>query len=210
MDEQFVDAMWKVARENRDWIAQMGRFGEIVNLDKMEAARRQLKMAVWLWFKEADIASIHTLTGAAFGILAGLYHHKFKRLPAPFDEQYMHEELRGYMKQLRNVMRSAEDFLKHSRKDPDKIQPISPLWTAYYIFHAIKTYMELHDGECDQVLLSLFIIRFRILCPEVFGDGPTPRFDERWDVERFKNIRSNAEFFAMVGGRLGEGPPTGN
>ena len=41
-------------------------------ISKLDAARRQLESAIFLYFNEADPVSIHTLTAAAYNILKDL------------------------------------------------------------------------------------------------------------------------------------------
>src|SRR5437667_6278574 len=44
----------------------------VLRLRKIEAAKRQIESAIWLWFVDADIVSVHTLTLAAHRILLEL------------------------------------------------------------------------------------------------------------------------------------------
>src|SRR5436190_21262400 len=44
----------------------------LLRLRKIEAAKRQIESAIWLWFTDADIVSVHTLTLAAHRILLEL------------------------------------------------------------------------------------------------------------------------------------------
>jgi hypothetical protein len=167
----------------------------------MAAARRQLNTAIWLWFKEADPASIHTLTAAAFRVLAALYFHEKKRPPTPLNEDDLPDELRPYAKQLRNELARAETFLKHARTDPDDTHPIPLAWTENLIFNAIKAYTEL-KGTCDQPLMSLFIMRFSVLNPDIFGGkaNVAPLLQKGCDIETLKHL-SRVEFFGRFGGQ---------
>src|SRR5881394_2868805 len=44
----------------------------LLRLRKIDAAKRQIESAIWLWFVDADIVSVHTLTLAAHRILLQL------------------------------------------------------------------------------------------------------------------------------------------
>jgi len=48
----------------------------IESASKLDAATRQLHMAIRLYFQDADPLAIHTLAGAAHGILADLARHR--------------------------------------------------------------------------------------------------------------------------------------
>ena len=45
---------------------------QIVRLSKIEVARRQIESAIWLWFVDDDIVSVHTLAAAAHRTLVEL------------------------------------------------------------------------------------------------------------------------------------------
>src|SRR5437763_9710051 len=130
------------------------KVGEPVRLDKMTAARRQLNSAIWLWFKEGDPASIHTLTGAAFGILDALYYRKFKRRPVPLNEVNMPEYLRPHAKKLRDLISLSQDYLKHARYDADESHDLPVGFTDHYIYGSIRAYWELNPREWNQPLMS--------------------------------------------------------
>src|SRR4051794_5016848 len=44
----------------------------LVKLSKIEAARRQIESAIWLWFVDDDMVSVQTLAAAAHRTLADL------------------------------------------------------------------------------------------------------------------------------------------
>lgn len=194
MDKRFAKALSDVAASDPEEFKRYSA-GPFLKLNKMAAARRQLNTAIWLWFQEGDSASIHTLTGAAFGILRDLYYREKKQQPAPFNADEMPEELREHAKNIRNLMTQTEGFLKHARTDPDATHALPAQFTEHYLFNAIKAYSEI-KGECDQPLMSMFVIRFSARHPDVFGGSATvrPAFQEGWDIDTLKNL-SRIEYF---------------
>lgn len=50
-----------------------------MHISKLEAARRQLEAAIRLFFLNGDPVAIHTLTGAARGLLGDLSHAEGKK-----------------------------------------------------------------------------------------------------------------------------------
>jgi phage terminase large subunit-like protein len=141
----------------------------VIQLNKMAAARRQLNTAVWLWFREGDPASIHTMTGAAFGVLSDLYFHRYKVRPVPLDTGNFPAEFKGFEKGLRDMMAATQTFLKHAQWDPDGIHTFSVLWSEHYLFNAISAYAKLkgtpEQPHCNEPLMTLFILRIQSLSP---------------------------------------------
>jgi hypothetical protein len=177
---------------------------EIQRFSKMEAARRQLNTAIWLWFKDGDMASVHTLTGAAFGILHDLYQHRHKSRPIPFDEKYMPK---GYEKVIRNMLKEDETFFKHARKDPNAIHELPTEWTGIYLITTVRVYSDLMgESESLHPLMSLLTVWFRMTRPDIFFDDAPPLVLKLLDVERVKNL-SKVEFFAESGGPFLPEPP---
>ena len=184
---------------------------QFVQLNKMAAARRQLNTAIWLWFREGDPASIHTLAGAAFGVLSDLYFHRYKQRPVPLDTAHFPDELKGFEDDLRNGMAATHTFLKHALWDPDATHTFSVGWTEHYIFNAICAYSKLKGTldkpNCDQVLMSLFINRFSLFHPDIFGGKiSVPAFQEGWGIDSLKKL-SRVDYFRRFGGPLFSAPP---
>jgi hypothetical protein len=206
MDQRFIDALMGFATSHAEEFDQALE-GGFLELSKMAAARRQLNTAIWLWFKEADLASIHTLTAAAFRVLAALYFHEKKQQPTPLNEADLPNELRPYAKSIRNLLAQSETFLKHARLDPDDTHAIPVAWTENFIFNAIKAYTEL-KGTCDQPLMSLFIMRFSAIHPDIFGgiSSVAPLLQKGVDIETLKRL-SRVEFFDRFGGEHRFLPP---
>ena len=81
---------------------------------KLEAATRQLRTAVRLFFEEADCLSVHSLAAAVHAVLRDLSAHAgSKSMVKP----------PGYDKRIN----FAENFLKHANEDPSGKMYIDPL-----------------------------------------------------------------------------------
>jgi hypothetical protein len=177
--------------------------GEILYFSKMESARRQLVTAIWLWFKGADIVSVHSVTGAAFGILHDLSQHRKKGRPIPFDETYMPK---GYEKDIRDLLKSDEVFFKHARKDPDAIHELHTVWTETYVLSTCRAYAQLMEAdERLHPLVSLFVFWSWLKHPELFENAP-PFQVKSLDVEKVKKLE-RVEFFEELGGPFFPEPP---
>jgi len=85
---------------------------QIENISKLDAAERQLKTAIRLFFGEGDVVSIHTLVAAADGILTGLC--QAKGVPPGYlrdTELYIKPE--GWF----SVLNESQNFFKHADRD---------------------------------------------------------------------------------------------
>ena len=88
---------------------------EKIRVTKLDAARRQLRTAIQLWFADGDPVAIHALSFAAHEIIHRLYRKKgLKNLV--FDSHLIKEE---YRKEF--LLRLKEDaaFFKHAERDAD-------------------------------------------------------------------------------------------
>jgi len=170
----------------------------------MEAARRQILTAIWLWFKDADIVSIHSITAAAFGILHDLSQHRKKGRPGVFNEKFMPK---GFEKDIRDLLKSDETFFKHARKDPDAIHELHTVWTETYILSAVEAFNSLKGNDENlHPLVSLFVFWTRLKHPELFHRD-APEFNVKTvDIERVKKL-GRVEFFEELGGPFLPEPP---
>ena len=81
----------------------------VSEVQKIDAARRQLDEAIRLWMEGRDPLAIHTLTMAAFGVLYDVAEHR--GLLQEDDPVVLHPSERRQFRKLAN-------FLKHADKDP--------------------------------------------------------------------------------------------
>jgi hypothetical protein len=170
-----------------------------VSVTKLLAAEQQLTTALRLWFTDTDPVSTHTLAGAAGGIIYDLYHHKYKRRPAPFDPKDLPTGITA--RQIRSLLREAETFFKHARSDPAGTYNFDPKWTRLYFWIVISAYMKLAPDGPTPLMLA-FTFYFVIHHPELFRVGTAPLVKEGWNVERLYKL-SKQEFIVDIGRRWG-------
>jgi|ERR1700736_2079767 len=84
-----------------------------VTLNKLAVAKRQIDTAIWLWFNDGDVVSIVSLTGAALGVLDGLYQKAKKGRPFPFDEKTIPKR----RKRAGRFHSTKRPFLQDSRRE---------------------------------------------------------------------------------------------
>ncbi len=81
-----------------------------ITLTKMEAARRQLRSAIELWFAEGDPVSVHTLAAAAHQIIHDL-NRRNKGPDLLRDTKFIKSE---YRNEFVSDIKSASNFMKHA------------------------------------------------------------------------------------------------
>jgi hypothetical protein len=86
-----------------------------ITVTKLDAAQRQLRTAIRLWFGDGDPVSIHTLLSAAHEIIHRLYRNKGLR-NLIFDSDLIADEFRG---DWARKFKEAPNFFKHASQDSD-------------------------------------------------------------------------------------------
>jgi hypothetical protein len=100
---------------------------------KFDAGRRQLKMAIRLWFQDDDPVSIHTLAAAAYEIL-----HNLSRLKGGTDLLFDSKAIReDYRKDFIKRIKSTSQFFKHADRDPDGTAELSTLDTEVLLIYSM-------------------------------------------------------------------------
>lgn len=97
---------------------------------KLDAAKRQLKTAIRMFFEDGDTVSIHTLAAAAHEILRDLHRARGEQLGSLKD--YI-ELLPGKQDEARRKANEAENFFKHADRDPDAALEFLPLQTEFLL-----------------------------------------------------------------------------
>src|ERR1700736_2079770 len=140
-----------------------------VTLNKLAVAKRQIDTAIWLWFNDGDVVSIVSLTGAALGVLDGLYQKAKKGRPFPFDEKTIPPGLTP--RDARNIVKEAEVFSKHARSDADKTFDYRFDKVTAYLYCAVSAYYNLTGEHKESELQPLFWTRYGLMHPVIFKDG---------------------------------------
>jgi hypothetical protein len=88
-----------------------------ITLSKLEAASRQLRTAITLWFDEGDPVSVHTLAFAAYEIFHTVSAHRDPyRRDLLFDSDWIKDE---YRRDWNKHIRREANFFKHGDRDPE-------------------------------------------------------------------------------------------
>jgi hypothetical protein len=103
------------------------------HVTKLESARRQLRVAISLWFQDADEIAVHTLACAAHQIIHDINQKKGGR-DLLFDSLIFKDE---YRREAVKWLKRDMNFFKHADNDPDGVTEFSPKLTELFIIMAL-------------------------------------------------------------------------
>ena len=116
-----------------------------LKVSKLDAAKRQLEMAIELFFMQRDPVSVHTLAAAAYQLLADLNEHRGGK-PMLRDWETMKEYIvPGQEDAAKGLLRKAQNFFKHADRadDPDAILDFYPQQNVFMLWEAAVKYVQL-------------------------------------------------------------------
>ena len=162
-------------------------------MGKLEAARRQLRTAISLWFKGGDSVAIHTLAFAAYEIIHTI---SVKRDPNRrdllFDTAWVKDE---YRRDWNQCIRREANFFKHADRDGDSVIDFNPEFAQWFIFFAILG-REL-CGETASMEESAFKWWFQTTRPDLLTEEGCKFLAEQMPVDNVEYLRTRpkSEFF---------------
>jgi len=163
-----------------------------MEISKLDAAKRQLDIAINLFFKQSDPVSIHTLTAAAHQLLMDIGHLENIKSFVKESIVIRKEALKEYMM----MINEAENFFKHAEKDPAALLKFNPEQTEFLLLDAVEMYMQL-TGEMPEDM-SIFRGWFLIKYPNVVSPNVQDQLvEKRLDINIFK-AKSKSEFYSSM------------
>lgn len=171
----------------------------LVKLTKLDAARRQIESAIWLWFLDSDIVSVYTLTSAAHRILRELAEHRGVT-PLAFTAEYFP---RPGDKDRSHSLRDAEVFFQQAKNA--EMYGFDEVWIELYLFDAVMAYANLFEHDSRSALMSTFVVRFGVQRPDLFAPDAFPLLEKTigktFNIERLEQL-SKLEFLKEFFGCL--------
>lgn len=124
-------------------------------LTKLDAARRQLHVAITLLFDNADAVAVHTLVGAASVIISDLVaqHH-----PERSWDKMAQEANSITPSQYFQVMRKPQNFLKHARDDASAVFDFDSNETEAVAFWAVMNLAIFGQLSVHESVLQLWYL----------------------------------------------------
>jgi len=151
-----------------------------INISKLDAAKRQLDVAVSMFFKNADAIAVHTLTAASHQILMdlGKLEGIFSVIKGnPFIKK-------GMEKEYFTIINEAENFFKHAKKDPKELLEFNPDQTTYLLIDAVEMYIQLTSEMPED--MSIFRVWFLLNHPKIVSEETRGKLSEKnIDVQRY-------------------------
>ena len=163
-----------------------------MEVSKLDAAKRQLDVAIILFFKQSDPVSVHTLTAAAHQLLmdVGCSHgikSFMKQNPLIKEEKF---------KEYISVVNKAENFFKHAKNDAKEMLDFDPGQTEYLMLDAVEMYMQLTNEMPED--MSIFRVWFLAKNPNLVTDEIKRQIYEKGlDLQRFMS-KTKLEFFSSM------------
>jgi hypothetical protein len=138
-----------------------------IHISKLDVAKRQLEIAIRLFFKSEDVVAMHTLAAAAHQILTDLSGMQGKT-------SFLKHETKKYIKPEKHsdwdkIIREAGNFFKHADRDPDNIFKFHYKPTEFFILDAIMMYYELVTDKPPY--FQIYFTWFFASNPDVINEG---------------------------------------
>ncbi len=154
----------------------------LLRVPKIEAARRQIESAIWLWFVDADMVSVRTLTAAAHRLILDLAE-LWEVTAFPFTGVYLAPT---NIVERRPEEPDAETYFRDAKES--EIYQLSEEWTEIYLLDAVISYSNLVDNRCGSTLMSTFVLRLGVQRQELFARGVFSHLEE--SVSEYFNIET--------------------
>lgn len=116
-----------------------------LKISKLDAAKRQLEIAIRLFFSNGDPVSIHTLTAAAYNVLKDLNKQR-GGAPMLIKEKIHNYIIKDKLKEFKKLINKAENFFKHADKNHEATIDFNPDQSELLMLDACFTYSDL-SGE---------------------------------------------------------------
>jgi hypothetical protein len=111
----------------------------IQSVSKCEVATRQLRAAIRLYFEDAEPLAIHTLAGAAHGLLRDLLRRRASP-PSSHVEAGVASDKVAFVAKM---VGDAKNFFKHADRDPEGVLSFNTDWTDFLLYDAIAMHVRL-------------------------------------------------------------------
>jgi hypothetical protein len=157
-----------------------------LKVGKLDAAQRQLRTAITLWFTGGDPVSIHTLAFAAYEVLHTVSKKRNKyRRDLLFDTDLVKDE---YRSQWNMRLKKEAHFFKHADRDPDGEIEFNPEVSWGFILYA--TLGRELCGVSPSEEESAFLWWFQIHEPKLLTEEGRKALADLMPVEKLEYIRS--------------------
>lgn len=153
-----------------------------ITVTKLDAAHRQLRTAIELWFADGDPVSIHTLAAAAYQIIHDL-NRRNKGPDLLLDTKFIKDEHR---KRFVNTIKTAANFLKHAdnrRSGTAKTTLLDSSLNQHFIMYSIFGLRYLRE---ELIAEEIAFERWHMLRnPEMLSDAGKALLKKSYTIEQW-------------------------
>jgi len=127
-------------------ISRQESYSKTITITKIDAAQRQLKEAIRLWFDDRDPVAIHSLACSAYQIIHDINKQRGGR-DLFYDSLVIKDE---YQKEWAKRLKASYNFLKHADVDADGVLEFKPALTEAFISYSLFG-LELLGQKHDEI-----------------------------------------------------------
>ena len=156
-----------------------------VVITKLDAAQRQLRTAITLWFNEDDAVSIHALAFAAYEVM----HAVSKRLN-PYRRDLLFDSLviKDEYRDLFNIqLKKSASFFKHANRATETEIEFDPSISEMFILYAIAGRELCKHGQSSEE--SAYLWWMQLNQPELLTEGGRKFVSDRIPANTLEDIR---------------------
>lgn len=141
-------------------------------ITKVEAAHRQLRAAIRLFFNGGDMLAVHTITGAAFQLFADI--GKVSGVVSRYRSDHVIRS--ETLKEWNTALNMTQNFLKHADRDVDSSLNYSEEATILFLYEAVELSGRVSPGDAKEY--TAFNIWFISSFPEMIEPAFLAKFSE--------------------------------
>ena len=152
-------------------------------IQKLEAARNQLRTAIQLWFADGDPISIHTLTCAAHQIIHDIHAHMGGQ-DLIFDSIFVKNNRRT---EWIHAVKEHMNFFKHAEKNANDTIEFNPSLTEPFLMLSLLNLESIGEQLTHEE--SVFIVWCCLHNPDWLSELGQKTFIDRFSVEQLSSLR---------------------
>lgn len=166
-----------------------------IKVSKLDAAKRQLEIAIRLYFNDADPISIHTLACASHTILSDL-NKKYGGDPMIASDFLIKDE---FKKEISKKMKEARNHFKHADNDPEATIDFNPEINEYFLFDACEKYQDMTSEKVPYFIIYRvwFASKHPNIC--IFPNDGNNKINEIIDKYNFNKGEYFSEMLSVSG-----------
>lgn len=167
---------------------------EYIHISKIDAAKRQIEIAIRLFLGSEDVVSIHTLAAAAHTILKDLSNKQGKE---SIVKDILSKDVKPEMRdKMRHMLNDDENFFKHADRDHNGLLEFYTEKTEFFIWDACLMYTQLTKEVSP--LISVFNLWFYSKHPGSLVDRNLVANLEKQVHDLGVDYRNRAQFLALL------------